>query len=311
MEYPTKAGTVHAVDGVDMDVAAGEIVGVVGESGSGKTSVVLATMRLLPPPGRVVSGRIVLDGQDLRELTPAAMRRRRGKELAYVPQAAMNSLNPVVQVGKQIGESLALHTALAGEAAGARIREVLEMVDLHPDVTRRYPHELSGGMRQRAVIAMALAPGPRLVLADEPTSGLDVLVRVQILKLLRRLVAELDLAMLMVSHDLRLVSRWCERAVVMYAGRRVEEGPARDLLAGSLHPYPQALARALPSLRGELGGTSTIPGEPPDLTHVPSGCPFHPRCSAAMSKCSETEPPVVAVDGHRVACHLVADERAS
>ncbi|HTJ74511.1 MAG TPA: ABC transporter ATP-binding protein [Acidimicrobiales bacterium] len=304
VEYPTAAGTVRAVDRVSVDVDAGEIVGVVGESGSGKTSLVLATLRLLPPPGRLVSGTIGLDGQNLRDLTPLEMRRLRGRRVAYVPQAAMGSLNPVITVGRQIGESLMLHTELEGSAARARIAEVLEMVDLEGPVSDRYPHELSGGMRQRAVIAMALAPRPQLLLADEPTSGLDVLVRAQILSLLRRLVADLGLALLMVSHDLRLVARWSDRAVVMYAGRVMEEGPASTLLSASRHPYPVALARSLPNLRGPLTAGVPIAGEAPDLTQVPSGCPFHPRCPSAVAACSEREPLLVLRDGHRVACHL-------
>lgn len=304
VEYPTASGTVHAVDRVSMSLDANEIVGVVGESGSGKTSLILAALRLLPAPGRVVSGTVRHAGTDLQTLTPVAMRRLRGKELAYIPQAAMNSLNPVRTVGWQIGESLSLHTPLEGEAARARVAEVLELVDLSPAVAARYPHELSGGMRQRAVIAMALAPRPRVVLADEPTSGLDVIVRAQILTLLRRLVTDLGLALLVVSHDLRLVSRWCDRAVVMYAGRHVEEGPAADLLKGSLHPYAAALARSLPSLRGDAGGPASIPGEVPDLIDLPSGCPFHPRCPHAMPVCSTSAPPLLRVGARHVACHL-------
>jgi oligopeptide/dipeptide ABC transporter ATP-binding protein len=301
VEYPTAAGTIRAVDDVSIDLEAGEIVGVVGESGSGKTSLVLATLRLLPAPGRVVSGEIALDGRDLLGLPPIGMRRLRGKDVAYVPQAAMSSLNPVLTVGWQIRESVSLHTSLE---PGARLREVLEMVDLDPRVADRYPHELSGGMRQRAIIAMALAPRPRVLLADEPTSGLDVLVRAQILGLLRGLVAGLGLALLMVSHDLRLVTRWCDRAVVMYAGRQVEEGPAKGLLSGSLHPYTVALSRSLPNLRGPMGTTGGIPGNAPDLIRRPGGCPFHPRCGWAMPVCSEREPPLIELGGRHVACHL-------
>ena len=304
VEYPTATGTVHAVDRVSVDLDAGEIVGVVGESGSGKTSLVLAMLRLLPAPGHVVSGTVMHAGTDLRLLTPVAMRRLRGKELAYIPQAAMNSLNPVRSVGWQIGESLSLHTDLEGSGARRRVAEVLELVDLSPSVADRYPHELSGGMRQRAVIAMALAPRPHLVLADEPTSGLDVLVRAQILALLRLLVAELKLALLLVSHDLRLVSRWCDRAVVMYAGRQVEEGPASALLGGSLHPYAVALARSLPDLHGGTAPPVSISGDVPDLIELPTGCPFHPRCPHALPACSTTEPALLAVGERRVACHL-------
>lgn len=304
VEYPTDGGVVHAVDGVSLDLDRGEIAGVVGESGSGKTSLVLAVLRLLPPPGRVASGAVVLDGNDLRALTPVAMRRLRGRKLAYIPQAAMSSLNPVITVGRQIGESLALHTALDDRAAAARTAEVLELVDLPASVARRYPHELSGGMRQRAVIAMALAPEPPVLLADEPTSGLDVLVRVQILQLLRRLVADLGLALLVVSHDLKLVSRWCDRAMVMYAGRLVEEGPAAELLTRSLHPYAVALARSLPSLRAGAGAPTPIGGEVPDLIARPPGCPFHPRCASARPECSTREPVMVTIGDRRVACHL-------
>lgn len=304
VEYPVVGGTVHAVDGVSLSLNGGEIVGVVGESGSGKTSLVLAVLRLVPLPGRVVSGQVLLDGCDLRELAPVGMRKLRGKALAYVPQAAMSSLNPVLTIGWQVDESLSLHTELRGGAAEVRVREVLEMVDLPPDVARRYPHELSGGMRQRAAIAMALAPQPLVLLADEPTSGLDVLVRVEILGLLRRLVAELGLALLLVSHDLRLVSRWCDRAVVMYAGRLADEGPAADLLSGSLHPYAAALAQSLPTLRGDPGLPRPIPGETPDSTRLPGGCAFHPRCRHIMPVCSVERPALYDMGDRRVACHL-------
>lgn len=294
----------HAVGGVDIDLAAGEIVGVVGESGSGKTSLVLAVLRLLPSPGRVVAGTVALDGTDLRTITPVAMRKLRGKDLAYVPQAAMGSLNPVLSVGWQITESLTLHTELVGAAADARVGQVLEMVGLPGSTAKRYPHELSGGMRQRAVIAMALAPGPRVVLADEPTSGLDVLVRAQILELLRRIVAELGLGLLLISHDLRLVSRWCDRAVVMYAGRQVQEGPADELLTGSLHPYATALARSLPSLHAGGAAPRPIGGDVPDLIQLPPGCAFNPRCGHVLAACEQAEPQLIAVGAQRVACHL-------
>ncbi len=292
--------------GVDLDVDAGEVVGVVGESGSGKTTLILAALRLVPSPGRIVGGAVRLDGVDLRGLSPAKMRSRRGKAIAYVPQAAMSSLNPVMTVGAQIVESLDLHSDLTGRRASARVDEVLEMVELDTATSRRYPHQLSGGMRQRAIIAMALAPSPRLILADEPTSGLDVLVRVQLLRLLRRLVAELDLALLVVSHDLPLVARWCDRAVVMYAGRVVEEGPAPALLTGALHPYPQALVRSLPRLRGD-DEPGPIPGEVPDLRRIPVGCAFAPRCRHAFDLCREKAPRLIAVDAHHVSCHLHGD----
>ena len=291
--------------GVDLDVDTGEVVGVVGESGSGKTTLILAALRLVPVPGRIVEGSVSLGGVDLRGLSPAKMRILRGKDIAYVPQAAMNSMNPVMTVGAQITESLDLHTDLNGRQASARVTEVLEMVELEGKIARRYPHQLSGGMRQRAIIAMALAPHPQLVLADEPTSGLDVLVRVQLLRLLRRLVDELGLALLMVSHDLPLVARWCDRAVVMYAGRLVEEGPAPELLTRPLHPYARALARSLPRLRGE-DEAERIPGEVPDLSSVPAGCPFNPRCTHAFALCRERAPRLIPVEGHNVSCHLHA-----
>ncbi len=305
VSYSTPDAEVGAVVGVDLDVDTGEVVGVVGESGSGKTTLILAALRLVPLPGRIVKGSISLGGGDLRGLSPARMRTLRGKDIAYVPQAAMNSMNPVMTVGAQITESLDLHTDLNGRQTTARVAEVLEMVELEGKIARRYPHQLSGGMRQRAIIAMALAPNPQLVLADEPTSGLDVLVRVQLLRLLRRLVDELGLALLMVSHDLPLVARWCDRAVVMYAGRIVEEGPAPELLTNPLHPYAWALARSLPRLHGE-DDLERIPGEVPDLSRVPVGCPFNPRCIHAFDLCRERAPQLISVGGHNVACHLHA-----
>lgn len=305
VSYSTPGAEVGAVVGVDLDVDTGEVVGVVGESGSGKTSLILAALRLVPLPGRIVKGSISLGGIDVRGLSPARMRTLRGKDIAYVPQAAMNSMNPVMTVGAQITESLDLHTHLDGRQTWARVAEVLEMVELESKIARRYPHQLSGGMRQRAIIAMALAPNPQLVLADEPTSGLDVLVRVQLLRLLRRLVDELGLALLMVSHDLPLVARWCDRAVVMYAGRIVEEGPAPELLTSPMHPYAHALARSLPRLHGE-DEPERIPGEVPDLSRVPVGCPFNPRCIHAFDLCRERAPQLISVEGHNVSCHLHA-----
>lgn len=303
VSYSTDRGTVRALRDVDLDLDAGEVVGMVGESGSGKTTLVLAALRLVPSPGRVDAGSLSLDGRDLRELSPVAMRRLRGKELAFVPQAAMSSLNPVMTVGSQIGESLTLHTDLTGAAARRRVAEVLEMVELERATVDRYPHQLSGGMRQRAVIAMALAPRPRVILADEPTSGLDVLVRVQVLRLLRDLAGQLGVALLLVSHDLPMVSRWCDRAVVMYAGRVVEEGPAAELLTAPLHPYAEALGRSLPRLRGEAA-PRPIPGEVPDLTKLPAGCPFRGRCTREMAACGDRMPDLITIGGHRVACHL-------
>ncbi|MDP9389752.1 MAG: ABC transporter ATP-binding protein [Actinomycetota bacterium] len=308
VEYASTTGVVRAVDEVSLDLETGEVLGVVGESGSGKTTLVLAALRLVPEPGRVVGGCVRLRGEDLRQLSPGAMRRLRGKEIAYVPQAAMSSLNPVMTVGAQIGESLELHTDLVGERAEARVRDVLEMVELGAAVASRYPHELSGGMRQRAVIAMALVAGPSVVLADEPTSGLDVLVRVQVLRLVRRIAADLGLSLLLVSHDLPLVSRWCDRAVVMYAGRIVEEAPAGELLTAALHPYTQGLARSLPRLRGQFDPVP-IGGEVPDLSRLPLGCAFQDRCPRVTDICRKHVPQLVPVAGHRVACHLYDERR--
>lgn len=308
VRYATPEAALPALSDVSFDLDAGQLLGVVGESGSGKTTLLLSMLRLLPQPGKTTSGVVRLEGEDLRGLSPAAMRRRRGRDLAYVPQAAMSSLNPVLTVGAQIQESLLLHTDLAQAQIAPRVREVLTMVELEPRIAQRYPHELSGGMQQRAVIAMALAPRPRVVLADEPTSGLDVLVRTQILELLRRIVTELGLALLLVSHDLRLVSRWCDRALVMYAGRVVEEGPSTELLGRSLHPYAVALGRSLPSLRGERDRPRPIGGEVPDLARLPTGCPFHPRCPRAIEPCRTEVPEAVTVGGRRVACHLFSDD---
>lgn len=306
VEYVTPTGVVRALDDVSLDLEAGEVMGVVGESGSGKTTLLLAVLRLVPQPGRVPVGSVRLAGDELRDLSPAAMRRVRGKELAYVPQAAMNSLNPVMSVGAQIAESLALHTELVGERAHARVREVLEMVELDEAGADHYAHELSGGMRQRAVIAMALAAQPRAVLADEPTSGLDVLVRVQVLQLIRRIARDLGLALLLVSHDLPLVARWCDRALVMYAGRVVEEAPATDLLARPLHPYARGLARSLPRLHDDVEPVP-IGGEVPDLSALLEGCAFQDRCPDVSEVCRRLRPELVAVGEHRVACHLYGE----
>lgn len=303
VRYRTAGRSLTAVDRVEFHVDRGEILGVVGESGSGKSSVILSVLRLVP--GEIDGGEIVLDGVDLRGLTPVEMRRARGKRLAYVPQAAMNSLNPVMTIGTQIDEALFLHNGVKGVEAHRRTCEALALVNLEPYVAARYPYELSGGMRQRAIIAMALAPGPQVVLADEPTSGLDVIVRVQILKLLRKLVSELGLALVLVSHDLRLVARWCNRALVMYAGRVVEEGPAARVFEDPQHPYTQALARSLPTLRGPMEVAMPIGGAPPDLTRPIAGCAFRPRCPQALEVCSWQNPQHLIVEpGRRASCHL-------
>jgi peptide/nickel transport system ATP-binding protein len=301
--FYTRAGIVKAVDGVSFSLAQGETLAIVGESGCGKSVTALSLMRLVAdPPGRIVGGSVRLEGTELLELDEAAMRRVRGKLISMIFQEPMTSLNPVMMIGRQIGESLVLHEGLTRGAALERSVELLQLVGIPEPAqrAREYPHQLSGGMRQRAMIAMALACRPRVLIADEPTSALDVTIQAQILELIGRLQRELGTAMIMITHDLGVVAETAERVIVMYAGRKVEEAAVGELFARPLHPYTRGLMKSIPRGPARL---QEIPGMVPALSNLPPGCAFAPRCPLATPECKGTEIPYEEKQpGHWAAC---------
>jgi peptide/nickel transport system ATP-binding protein len=301
--FDVPGGELHAVQGVGFDLYPGERMGLVGESGCGKTTTILALMGLLPPSASV-AGRVLLEGEDVLAKGEESISPHRWRDVAMVFQGAMNAFNPVKTVGSQIVEPMELHGVASGRAARNQAAELLEMVGISGSRADRYPHEFSGGMRQRASIAMALACNPKVLLADEPTTALDVMVQAQILELLVRLTEDLGLAMILVTHDLPVVAQVCRRAAVMYAGKIAESGPIETLFHDPRHPYTRMLFQATPDLHGDDEVTS-IPGAPPRLDREVVGCPFHPRCDSAFSRCPQEEPRLREVaDNHTAACHL-------
>ena len=307
VSFRTDRGIVRAVQGVTLHVRAGETLAIVGESGSGKSVTALSILRLLGDAGSIDSGRIVFDGENLLELSEDAMRQIRGDRIAMIFQEPMSSLNPVLTIGKQVAEPIRLHRGLSWKEAYARAAELLQRVRI-PDAEGRlkdYPHHFSGGMRQRVMIAMALACRPRLIIADEPTTALDVTVQAQILELLKELTREADSALILITHDLGVVARYADRVAVMYAGRIVETASARTLYAQPAHPYTEGLMASIPGIEGKIRARlSTIEGQPPDLARLPPGCPFAPRCGFALDACRAAPPPLEAVgDDHYRACY--------
>jgi peptide/nickel transport system ATP-binding protein len=293
----------HAVQGVSFELAAGDRFGLVGESGCGKTTTILAMMGLLPPNASV-AGEVVLRGENVLARGEQSARPHRWKDLAMVFQGAMNAFNPVKRVGDQLVEPMELHEVAEGREARRRAAELLERVGIPAERASRFPHEFSGGMRQRAAVAMALACEPEVLLADEPTTALDVMVQAQILELLVQLTQDLGLALVLVTHDLPIVAQVCERAAVMYAGRVVEEGPTEALYHSPRHPYTRLLFAATPDLYGE-GDVVSIPGAPPRLDRPIVGCPFRPRCDSAFEPCDTVDPALKEVAaGQAAACHL-------
>ncbi|MCC6718297.1 MAG: ABC transporter ATP-binding protein [Acetobacteraceae bacterium] len=303
-----------AVDSVSFDVDAGETLAIVGESGSGKSVSALSLMRLIPnPPGEIVAGSVMFEGQDLLKITEAEMRAVRGDRIAMIFQEPMTSLNPSLTVGMQVGEPVMLHRGASWKAALERAGELLARVRI-PDARSRvdaYPHQFSGGMRQRAMIAMALACQPKLIIADEPTTALDVTVQSQILSLLKELTRETGAALILITHDLGVVARYADRVSVMYAGRVVETGTARDIYKRPQHPYTQGLMACVPRLDQVLGRRLVpIDGQPPDLTRLPPGCAFAPRCGWVTERCLQERPSLDPVgNGHLKACFVDVDAR--
>ncbi len=306
--FDTPLGTFAAVDGIDLELAAGETLCVVGESGCGKSVTALSILRLLPePPARIEAGEILFDGRDLLRLPLDELRHIRGNRIAMIFQEPMTSLNPVFTVGDQIEEVLRVHTDQRRAQRRARVAELLELVGIASPAERAgdYPHQLSGGMRQRVMIAMALACNPQVLIADEPTTALDVTIQAQILELIESLKRRFDMAVLLITHDLGVVAESGERVAVLYAGRVVESGSVREIFAGPRHPYTAGLMRAMPGVRhGHREPLDVIPGLVPDLTHRPSGCSFRERCARARDVCRDLDPKLVASSrGRAIACH--------
>ena len=306
-QFFTTAGTVKAVDGVSYDIEAGETVGIVGESGCGKSVSALSILRLIPdPPGKIVGGKILFMGRNLLELSDVEIRKVRGHDIAMVFQEPMTSLNPVLTIGRQITETLEHHLGIEREEADARAVELLGLVGIS-DAERRlkqYPHHFSGGMRQRVMIAMALSCEPKLIIADEPTTALDVTIQAQILELMKDLTRRLGVALIIITHNLGVVARYADRVYVMYAGKIVEKGSARQIYHNPSHPYTIGLLASVPRLDHKRG-TKLVPivGQPPDLTLLDQGCAFRPRCRFAVDRCTHEIPPLESVgEGQYTAC---------
>ena len=307
VEFATPAGALRAVNGVSYDVAAGEIVAVVGESGSGKSVTALSVLQLLPePPARIAGGRILLDGSDLLGLDDEGIRHVRGRRVGMVFQEPMTSLNPVLSIGRQLTEAMREHLGLTPAAARARAVDLLDLVGIAEPERRlkQYPHHLSGGMRQRVMIAIALACEPELIIADEPTTALDVTIQAQVLELMQDLCIRMGVALVIITHNLGIVARHAHRVNVMYAGRIVERGPADEIYRRPSHPYTVGLLNSVPRLDRPRGAPlDPIPGNPPDPLALPSGCAFRPRCSLATAQCAGQAPPLRDVAGsHQSAC---------
>ena len=311
MYYETMKGDVKAVDDVSFSLGAGESLGLAGESGCGKTSVALALMKLQPSNAKVLGGSIKLGDMDILGLDDEAIRREvRWKRISMVPQAAMNALNPVFTVKDQIIEAILAHEDVSEKEAEARTVELLKRVGIDPSRAGNYPHEFSGGMKQRAMIAMALACNPEIVIADEPTTALDVIVQAQVLKVIKTLQRELGLSMILISHDLSVVAETCDRTIIMYAGNVVENTATLEIFRHPLHPYSIGLIGAFPKLTGERKRLESIKGNPPNLLDPPPGCRFHPRCPHAKEVCSRLAPPLMEThESHWVACHMVNDHQ--
>jgi peptide/nickel transport system ATP-binding protein len=308
VDYLTDAAEVRAVDGVGFTVDAQEFVGVVGESGSGKSTLLFAIAQLLSPPGEMTDGGVTFRGRDMVRLSSDELRAIRWRDYSVVMQSAMNALNPMKSIGAQFKDTLDAHDSLSGQEIQQRSAEVLNLVGIDTAHLGSYPHQLSGGMRQRAMIAMALLFTPQLVLMDEPTSALDVVAQRSLMNKIKELQRDLGFAVIFVTHDMSVVSRYSDRVLVMYAGQIAESAPTEAIFDRPLHPYTRGLMDAFPSVRGPRRDVHGIPGSPPDLARPPSGCRFHPRCPEVMPVCLTSPPELYTVGGTEVRCLLYADQ---
>lgn len=302
--YWTLRGYVHAVEDISFSLDRGDTLGLAGESGCGKTTAMLGILRLLPH-NAIVRGKIFFEGKNLLEIPIETFRKEiRWKKIATVFQGAMNSLHPTIKIGDQIAEAIMLHEKVSKKEAWERAQRLLDLVGVKAERADRYPHELSGGLKQRTMIAMSLACNPTLVIADEPTTALDVIVEAQVLKVMKELQEKLQLTMIFVTHDLSLIAETCNKVAIMYAGKIVEMGDVVTVYKEPMHPYTQKLLAAFPSILGRKTELVSIPGFPPDLLYPPSGCRFHPRCEYAMEICKKEEPQIISAGKRLVACHL-------
>jgi peptide/nickel transport system ATP-binding protein len=306
VEYASESGPVRAVDRVSLEVVPGEFLAIVGESGCGKSTLLFAIARLLSPPARVVSGEIHFEGTDMVTLDDDELRHLRWRKYSVVMQSAMNALNPVMTIGAQLRDAIEAHDDRSRRKVNERSQEVMRLVGIDPVHLKSFPHQLSGGMRQRAMIAMALVFTPDLVIMDEPTSALDVVAQRSLMLQIKELQRKIGFAAIFVTHDMSLVSHFSDRLAVMYAGQVVEIGATRTVFANPKHPYSVGLLGSFPSIRGAREPLQGIPGAPPDLAHPPWGCRFHPRCPRVMSQCRTVEPPFFAEEDALVRCHLYA-----
>jgi peptide/nickel transport system ATP-binding protein len=312
VSYYTDAGRARALDGVNLTLNAGEKLGLVGESGSGKSTMALAMMRMIKPPGRIEGGQVIVGGTNLTALSEEQMLKARLSKIAYIPQGAMNSLNPVLRIGRQMMDAIKAHDREAGKAEmQERSLEALASVDLKPEVFRMYAHELSGGMKQRVCIAIGILLKPQVLIADEPTSALDVVTQRQVMETIDRVQDQIGAAVILIGHDMGLMAQFVDKVAVMYAGRLMEVSSVRDMFTDPKHPYAQALINSLPSLENK-GVFQGIPGLAPALLRLPSGCTFHPRCPHVMEICRTVRPDLQRLpNGQEVACHLYTSSNAA
>ena len=312
VSYYTDAGRARALDGVDLTLTAGEKLGLVGESGSGKSTMALAMMRMIKPPGRIEGGEVIVDGTNLTTLSDEAMLKARLSKIAYIPQGAMNSLNPVTRIGAQMVDAIQAHEEGSRQASRLelerRCKQVLESVDLNGNVFKMYAHELSGGMKQRACIAISILLKPKVIIADEPTSALDVVTQRQVMETIDRIQKQIGAAVILIGHDMGLMAQFVDKVAVMYAGRLMELSTVRKMFTEPKHPYAQALIRSLPNLENK-GVFNGIPGMAPALLQLPGGCAFHPRCSEVMEICKTQSPkPTTLSGGQILECHLYSEK---
>ena len=312
VEFMTRRARLRALDRISFDIARGEVLGVVGESGAGKSVTGSAIIGLIDPPGRIAGGQVVLSGERIDNLPPEQMRRIRGKRIGMIFQDPLTSLNPLYRVGEQLIETIRTHSDLSAAEARARAIALLDEVGI-PAPERRidgYPHEFSGGMRQRVVIALALCAEPEFVIADEPTTALDVSVQAQIIALIKRLCKERGTSVMLVTHDMGVIAETADRVAVMYAGRIAEIGPVREVVKEPLHPYARGLMGAIPSIEGDAERLVQIPGAMPRLSAIPKGCAFNPRCDKVFARCHVERPELISVGDRKVACHLYDQPKA-